>query len=73
VDQNEATVDEAMSPAPFVVETDTALEDVATTMVRRKLGSAIVTRDGKVVGVFTTIDALRALIPPKKRSRARSS
>ncbi len=68
VDQEEATVDEAMSGEPFAVEFDTPLEDVARTMVRRKLGSAVVMNKGKVVGLFTTIDALRALLakPPRR-------
>jgi hypothetical protein len=30
-------------------------------MARRKLGSAIVVKHGKVLGVFTTTDALHAL------------
>jgi CBS domain-containing protein len=35
--------------------------EVVETMIERKLGSAVVTEDDRVVGVFTTIDALRAL------------
>ncbi len=69
VNQREATVDEAMTPSPYVVDTTTPLEEVAAAMVRKKLGSAVVTRKGAVVGLFTTIDALRALIPTKKRNR----
>jgi len=71
VDQDEATVDEAMTPSPYVVDTTTPLEDVAAAMVRKKLGSAVVTRKGTVVGPFTTIDALRALIPAKKQRNRR--
>jgi hypothetical protein len=41
---------------------NTPLSQVTQTWVRRKLGSAVVTRDGRVVGVFSTIDALKALL-----------
>ncbi len=56
-----ASVDEAMSDHPFVVTGDTPLDEVAEIMATKKYGSAIVVgRDG-VEGIFTTIDACRAL------------
>ena len=55
-------VDEAMSQDVFAVSVDSRLTDVAATMLRKKLGCAVVTKDGKVVGVFSTIDALKALL-----------
>lgn len=58
----EIKVDEAMTQDVFEVAKDAALADVAATMVRKKHGSAVVTDGGKVVGVFSTIDALRALL-----------
>jgi len=61
VDPNEVRVEEAMSPDVYCVAAETPLKNVVREMARRKLGSAIVTRGPKVVGVFTTIDALRAL------------
>ncbi len=54
-------VEDAMSPDPFAVDIATPIKDVVTTMVNRKLGSAIVTSEGRVVGMLTTIDALRLL------------
>ena len=54
-------VEDAMTPAPFVVERRAKLEDVASVMVEKGYGSAIVVEDARVVGVFTTTDALRAL------------
>ncbi len=35
-------------------------ENVLVTMADRHIGSAIVTRRGKLAGVFTTLDACRA-------------
>lgn len=54
-------VDEAMTARPFVVTSDMPLDDVAEIMAEHKYGSAIVLgRDG-VEGIFTAVDACRAL------------
>ena len=51
-----------MIPDPFVVEADTPLDEVAAQMAEEKFGCAIVKDDdGKLVGIFTTVDACRAL------------
>lgn len=55
------TVEEAMSGVPYCVEPATPLGDVARHMALRKLGSAVVAEHGRVVGVFTTTDALQVL------------
>jgi len=61
VEPDEVTVAEAMSTDVYCVAPEAPLKSVVTEMAKRKLGSAIVTRGRKVVGVFTTVDALRAL------------
>jgi acetoin utilization protein AcuB len=61
VEPSEVRVEEAMSSDVYSVAGETPLKSVVREMAKRKLGSAIVTRGPKVVGVFTTIDALRAL------------
>jgi acetoin utilization protein AcuB len=45
----------------FIVDIDSRLEDVLDTMAERKIGSALVTREGNLVGIFTSPDACRAL------------
>jgi acetoin utilization protein AcuB len=45
----------------YTVAPDEALDVAAREMSKRKWGSALVIDQGKVVGVFTTTDALRAL------------
>lgn len=60
-------VGDVMSPEPYVVHGGTSLAQVAAEMVDRKVGSAVVTDHGAIVGIFTTVDALRALV-----ERARS-
>lgn len=54
-------VEEAMSQAPWTVSPGTPVQEVAATMAKRKLGSAVVLDDDKVVGVFTTTDGMRCL------------
>jgi acetoin utilization protein AcuB len=61
VDPAEVEVSEAMSPIPWAVDADTPLVTVAETMAAMKYGSAIATSGGHVVGVFTTVDAMRLL------------
>ncbi len=57
----ETRVRDAMTPEPYVVDAKTALATVARRMVDRKLGSAIVTDEGRIVGIFSSTDALRVL------------
>jgi acetoin utilization protein AcuB len=54
-------VEDAMSPVAYVVAETTALKSLAADLTRRNIEVAVVTRRGHVVGVFTAIDALRAL------------
>lgn len=61
VDQQNTTVGEAMSQDVYCVEPSAALFEVAREMAEHKYGSAVVCERGRVVGVFTTTDALRAL------------
>jgi acetoin utilization protein AcuB len=61
VDPETTPVQEAMTQDVYVTEPGVALGDVAADMAEHKYGSAVVMDGGKVVGVFTTVDALRAL------------
>ena len=45
---------------PYIVDIETRLDVVLETMAERRIGSAIVTREGKLVGIFTSADACRA-------------
>jgi acetoin utilization protein AcuB len=58
------TVEEAMMSEVYVTSENAPLEHVAAEMARRHVGSAIVVAGSegtKVLGVFTAVDALRAL------------
>jgi len=60
VDPKTVTVEEAMSPNPYVVGPDVGLDEVVATMAEKKYGCAVVVQHNKVVGIFTTVDACRA-------------
>lgn len=55
------TVSDAMATEVYAVAPATALEEVVRTMAEHKFGSAVVMEGHKVVGIFTTVDACRAL------------
>ena len=71
VNPAQVTVEEAMSQEVFVTEPGASLARVARVMASRKLGSAVVVHHGEVLGIFSTVDALRALseIAAEKRQR----
>lgn len=43
----------------YAVEPDASLDEVLSEMAERRIGSAIVTRKGEIVGLFTATDACR--------------
>lgn len=71
VDPGTETVREAMAPEPYAVPPDAPLEAVAAAMAENKFGSAVVVDRGAVIGLFTTVDALRALAAVLGRRRPR--
>ncbi len=46
---------------PYIVDLDVPIDAVVDEMANRHIGSAIVTRRGKLAGIFTTTDACRLL------------
>jgi acetoin utilization protein AcuB len=57
----EVRVEEAMVSDVFAVGPDAPIGEIVAVMIARKLGSAVVVEADRVMGVFTTIDALGAL------------
>lgn len=62
VDATTVTVEEAMSGNVYVVPPERPLGEVAAKMVENTYGCTVVARGGQVLGIFTTTDALRALV-----------
>lgn len=45
---------------PYIVSVDEPLDNVLLNMAKRHIGSAIVTKADKLVGMFTSVDACRS-------------
>ncbi len=58
---DEVSVEEAMSQGVYTVPPSAPLGEVAAQMAEHRYGSAVVVEKARVVGIFTTSDALRAL------------
>jgi acetoin utilization protein AcuB len=61
VDEGRVLVESAMQTDVYGVARDTPVDEVALTMASQRYGSAVVWSGSAVVGIFTTVDALRAL------------
>jgi CBS domain-containing protein len=59
--ERELKVRDAYVERLCVVPASTSVAAVARTMAEHRIGSAIVTKDDKLVGIFTVTDACRAL------------
>ena len=62
VNPDATTVEEAMTQEAYTVSKDTALFDVLEEMLEHKYGSAVVVEGVKIIGIFTTLDALKLLV-----------
>jgi acetoin utilization protein AcuB len=60
-EQEALRVSDVCVTEPYVVQHLEKLDIVARTMAERHIGSALVTRDGKLVGIFTVTDATKRL------------
>jgi CBS domain-containing protein len=58
-DEHATRVADAMVKDAYVVDMDARLDEVLAHMAEHHLGSAIVTRRGKLAGIFTVTDACR--------------
>jgi len=61
VDLSEDRVDDAMSVDAYAVDPDAPLSEVSEHMAANRYGCAVVIERGRVIGIFTATDALRAL------------
>lgn len=57
----DVTVEDAMSTDPYAVEPGALLAEVLGHMSEQNLGSVVVVEGNKVVGIYTSMDAVRML------------
>jgi CBS domain-containing protein len=55
-------VDASMTPDPIMINSQVSAQDVARLMLRHKIGGVPVVENGKLVGIVSTSDLLRALL-----------
>ena len=58
-DPSELTVEDAYIDDCYSVDLDARLIDVLTEMASRHIGAAVVTKSGRLAGIFTSADACR--------------
>lgn len=58
---SEPVVRQACHLGVFSVETTAPLDQVVAYMAQERLGSVLVTKDGRLAGIFTVVDACRLL------------
>lgn len=61
MDPKDILVEEAFTNEPFCVESTEEIAIVCAQMAERKIGSAMITENKQLVGIFTWIDALKFL------------
>ena len=61
VELDEEKVKFVMTDHPYIVSSDTLLDEVCKNMAAEKIGSVLVQDNHKLIGIFTWIDALNAM------------
>ncbi len=62
-------VDHAMTRDPITIAPDASAEDCATTLLAHKFGGLPVVEDGRVIGIVTSTDVLRAFVRVERATR----
>jgi CBS domain-containing protein len=57
----DTTVEAAMAADPISLPSDTPIGHVVKTMAREDIGCVLLVDDGKLVGIFTDVDAVKLL------------
>lgn len=71
IDHEQVQVSEAMSQDVFAIGPRSSVRKVASEMAEHKYGCAVIIDRGHVAGIFTTVDALKALTSLLEEQRSR--
>lgn len=61
IDLTRVQVEEAMTQRPYVVGQDEPLASALRVMIDRRIGAVLVAERGRLLGIFTAVDAMAAL------------
>jgi len=73
IDPEKFTAEQACSANPYVCTPDTPLEQAVQVLIDHKFGAALVMQDGELLGMFTVIDAMAALVALLQRDAAQAA
>lgn len=65
-------VEQAMSTEPYAVASSTSLDEVVRVMLEKDVDAAVVLEEGRIVGVFTSRNAMEALLDVLEPKRTRT-
>lgn len=68
-DPDFSRVEDIMTPAVLTADEMTPVTELAKTMLRRRIHRLVITRDGRLKGIVTTTDMLRALLDSATKRR----
>ena len=61
--EDNCTVEQIMAPTMITIEADEPLGEIARTLVENNIHRVFVTENQKIVGVISTMDIMRTLVP----------
>lgn len=61
MDANKVLAEDVCTDQPYTTKPEALLNEVANEMAEKKLGSAVIMDNGKLVGIFTAVDVCMAL------------
>jgi acetoin utilization protein AcuB len=62
VDPEKTLIEEIATEDPYITTPEASLDEVVSILAERKIGSALVVDNHKLVGIFTATDALQAFV-----------
>lgn len=68
-DPSFARVEDIMTPAVLSADEMTPVEELAKTMLRRRIHRLVITKGGRLSGIVTTTDMLKVVAQPAPRKR----
>ena len=73
-EQDKTRVEEIMTPGAISLDQETPVEKIAKVMIESRIHRVLITKGGRLAGIVTTMDLMRALIAlAKKAARSERS
>ena len=70
-DMDNTRVEQIMTPGPICFDENASVPELAAMMTKLHIHRVLITRKSRLSGIVTTMDMMRALLPPRKRKAPR--